>query len=69
MLYRHLFDKILTKFRGMLHVFVNFAGFSGLTCISQLRDHVKYQKPWLYSLHVHVYLNYKCTSSALFGQV
>ena len=25
MLYRHLFDKIFTKFRGILRVFVNFA--------------------------------------------
>ena len=69
MLYRHLFDKIFTKFRSILRVFVNFAGFRGFTWISRLRDRVKYQKPWLYSLHVHVYLNYKCTSSALIGQV
>ena len=26
MLYRHVFDKISTKFRGTLGVFVNFAG-------------------------------------------
>ena len=25
MLYRHVFDKISTEFRGILHVFVNFA--------------------------------------------
>ena len=49
--------------------FACFCGFRGFTCISRLRDRVKYQKPWLYSLHGHVYLNYKCTSSALIGQV
>ena len=50
----------------------NFAVFCVFLWISQdsrLRDCVKYQKPWLCSLHVHVYLNYKCTSSALIGQV
>ena len=45
MLYRHLFDKIFTKFRGILRVFVNFAGFRGFTWISRLRDSAKYQKP------------------------
>ena len=45
MLYRHLFDKIFTEFRGILRVFVNFAGFRGFTWISRLRDRAKYQKP------------------------
>ena len=27
MLYRHVFDKISTKFRGILRVFVNFMGY------------------------------------------
>ena len=30
MLYRHVFDKIFTEFRGILGVVVNFAGFSDL---------------------------------------
>ena len=47
MLYRHVFDKISTEFRGILRVFVNFMGFRGFTWILQLRDHAKYQKPWL----------------------
>ena len=42
MLYRHVFDKISTEFRGVFHVFVNFAGF---TWISWLHDRTKYQKP------------------------
>ena len=45
MLYRHLFDTIFTKFRGILRVFVNFVGFRRFTWISQLRDRAKYQKP------------------------
>ena len=45
MLYRHVFDKISTKFRGIFRVFVNFAGFRGFTGISWLRDRAKYQKP------------------------
>ena len=45
MFYRHLFDTIFTKFRGILRVFVNFVGFRGFTWISQLRDRAKYQKP------------------------
>ena len=47
MLYRHVFDKISTKFRSILHVFVIFGGFRGFTSISWLRGHTKYQKPWL----------------------
>ena len=31
MLNRHVFDKIFTEFRGILGVFVNFAGFCGFT--------------------------------------
>ena len=31
MLYRHLVDKNFPKFRGILRVFVNFAGFRGFT--------------------------------------
>ena len=42
MLYRHVYDKICTEFCGILWVFVNFVGFTG---ISQLRDCAKYQKP------------------------
>ena len=45
MLYRHVFDKISTKFHGIFCVFVNFAGFRGFTGISRLRDRAKYQKP------------------------
>ena len=45
MLYRHVFDKISTEFRGIFRVFVNFAGFCGFTWISRLPDHAKYQKP------------------------
>ena len=44
MLYRHVFDKISTEFRGSFRVFVNFAGFRGFTWISWLRDRAKYQK-------------------------
>ena len=47
----------------------NLAGFRRFTWISRLHDCSKYQKPWLYSLHVHVYLSYKCTSLAFIGQV
>ena len=45
MLYRHVFNKISTKFCGTSRVFVNFAGFRGFTRISWLRDRTKYQKP------------------------
>ena len=45
MLYRHLFDKIFTKFPGILRVFMDFAGFRGFTGISRLRDRAKCQKP------------------------
>ena len=31
MLYRHVFDKIPTEFRGIFRVFVNFTGFRGFT--------------------------------------
>ena len=47
MLYRHVFDKISTKFRGILRVFVNFVGCRIFTWISQLCNHSKYQKSWL----------------------
>ena len=48
MLYRHVFDKISTKFRVIFCVFVNFAGFCGFTWISRLCDLTKYQNPvWL----------------------
>jgi len=47
MLYRHVFDKSSTEFRGIFRVFVNFAGFRGFTWISRLRDRAKYQKPLL----------------------
>jgi len=29
MMYRHVFDKTLTEFRGILQVFVNFVGLRG----------------------------------------
>ena len=45
LLYRRVFDKISTEFRGILRVFVNFAGFRGFNWISRLRDRAKYQKP------------------------
>ena len=45
MLYKHVFDKISTKFCGIFCVFVNFAVFRGFTWISRLRDRAKYQKP------------------------
>ena len=44
MLYRHVLDKISTKFRNIFRVFVNFEGFRGFTWISRLHDRVKYQK-------------------------
>ena len=47
MLYRHVFDKISTEFRGILGVFVNFAGLRGFTWISRLCDRAKHQKPWI----------------------
>ena len=31
MFYTHVFDKISSEFRGILCVFVNFAGFGGFT--------------------------------------
>ena len=31
MLYRHVFDKISTEFRGIFRAFVNFGGFRGFT--------------------------------------
>ena len=34
MLYRHVFDKISTKFCNIFRVFVNFAGFCGILRIS-----------------------------------
>ena len=43
MLYRDVVDKISTEFRGILRVFVNFAGFRGFTWISRLRDRAKSQ--------------------------
>ena len=52
MLYRHVFDKISTEFHHIFRVFVNFAEFRRFTWISQLHDHLKYQKPcqwnWLF---------------------
>ena len=54
MLYRHVFDKISTEFRGIFRVFVNFAGFRGFTWISRLRDRAKYQKPW----NTHLFLGW-----------
>ena len=54
MLYRHIFDKISCEICSILHVFVNFAGFCGLTWNSRLSDHAKYQKPWYYEVpHLH----------------
>ena len=59
MLHPHVFDKISGEFGGILHVFVNFAGFHGFTWISWLRDHAKYQKPWYHELrHLH-YTNWQ----------
>ena len=45
MLYRHVFDKISTEFRGILGVFVYLVGFRGFTWISRFCDCAKYQKP------------------------
>ena len=47
MLYRHVFGRISSEFRGITRVFVNYAGFRGYTWISRLRDRAKYQKPWI----------------------
>ena len=62
MLYRHVFDKFSSEFRGILHVFVNFAGFHSFTCftwISRLCDRAKYQNPCYYELcHLH-YTNWR----------
>ena len=47
MMYRHVFDMISREFCGILHVFVNFAGFRGfnriafqtlLVCIESYRE-------------------------------
>ena len=41
MLYQQVFDKISWEFNGILHVFVNFVGFCGLTWILRLPDGAK----------------------------
>ena len=41
MLYKHVFDKISTEFRGILHVFVNAAGFRGSATVQNIRSPVK----------------------------
>ena len=46
MLYRHVFDKISPEFRGILHVFVNFADlpeFRGSTTMQNIRGPVIYE--------------------------
>ena len=57
MLYRHVFDKISTEFRGIFRVFVNFAGFRGFTGISRLRDRAKYQKPCFMNNNIRIELS------------
>ena len=52
--------KISGEFCSILHVFVNFAEFPGFTWISQLRDCVKYQKPY-YNYYNNYYYYYKNT--------
>ena len=44
---RHVFGNISGGFRAISRLFGNFAGFRGNTWISRVRDHAKYQKPWL----------------------
>lgn len=57
MLCWHVFVKISSEFRGILHVLVTSAGFHRFTWISQLP--AKYQKPWNYELrHLH-YTNWR----------
>ena len=44
MLYRHILDKISSKFQGILRVFVNFAIFHRFTWNSWLHDRAKYRR-------------------------
>ena len=58
--FKYVTHKISGEFCSILHVFVNFAEFHGFTWISQLRDCVKYQKPY-YNYYNNYYYYYKNT--------